>query len=128
MITVLIADGQPLQRLGFGMLLDSSPEATVLGEAEHGGRPTISSPTPTLALPLRPGLRAGIGRSACQAVASAGWTLLTVTVAAIRGATVSEFLIAVLLPMMPALLDAADLCQAHWRAGAESSALEDQLD
>ena len=42
MITVLIADDQPLQRLGFGMLLDSSPEATVLGEAEHGGGPTIS--------------------------------------------------------------------------------------
>jgi hypothetical protein len=63
-----------------------------------------------------------------MAAASAGWTLLTVTVAAIRGATVSQFLIAVLLPMLPALLDATDLCQAHWRAGAESSTLEDQLD
>ena len=39
MITVLIADDQPLQRLGFGMLLDSSPEATILGEAEHGAGP-----------------------------------------------------------------------------------------
>lgn len=60
--------------------------------------------------------------------AAAAWTLLTVTVAAARGATISEFLIAVLLPMLPALLDATDLCQAHWRGGAERSALEAQLD
>lgn len=60
--------------------------------------------------------------------AAAAWTVLTVTVAAARGATVSEFLIAVLLPMLPALLDATDLCQAHWRAGAERFALEAQLD
>jgi hypothetical protein len=60
--------------------------------------------------------------------AAAAWTLLTVTVAAARGATVSEFLIAVLLPMLPALLDATDLCQAHWRAGAERSVLEARLD
>ena len=63
-----------------------------------------------------------------MAAAVAGWTVLTVTVAAVRGATVSEFLIAVLLPMLPALLGATDLCQAHWQAGAERSALEDQLD
>ncbi|HEX3955987.1 MAG TPA: response regulator transcription factor [Trebonia sp.] len=36
MITVLIADDQPLQRLGFRMLLDSSPLTTVVGEAGHG--------------------------------------------------------------------------------------------
>jgi hypothetical protein len=60
--------------------------------------------------------------------AAAGWTVLTVVIAAVRGATVSEFLIAVLLPMLPALLDATDLCQAHWRAGAERSGLETQLD
>ena len=36
MITVLIADDQPLQRMGFRMLLDSSTETTVLGEAGHG--------------------------------------------------------------------------------------------
>jgi hypothetical protein len=60
--------------------------------------------------------------------AASGWTVLTVTIAAIRGAAVSEFLIAVLLPMLPALLDATDLCQAHWRAGAERSALEARLD
>ncbi|HEY1620402.1 MAG TPA: response regulator transcription factor [Streptosporangiaceae bacterium] len=36
MITVLIADDQPLQRMGFRMLLDSSPLTTVVGEAEHG--------------------------------------------------------------------------------------------
>ncbi|HEY6788461.1 MAG TPA: response regulator transcription factor [Trebonia sp.] len=36
MITVLIVDDQPLQRMGFRMLLDSSPETTVLGEAGHG--------------------------------------------------------------------------------------------
>ena len=36
MITVLIVDDQPLQRLGFRMLLDSSPQTTVVGEAEHG--------------------------------------------------------------------------------------------
>jgi DNA-binding NarL/FixJ family response regulator len=35
-ITVLIVDDQPLQRLGFRMLLESSPQTTVVGEAEHG--------------------------------------------------------------------------------------------
>jgi DNA-binding NarL/FixJ family response regulator len=35
-ITVLIADDQPLQRMGFRMLLDSSPQTTVIGEAGHG--------------------------------------------------------------------------------------------
>jgi len=50
--------------------------------------------------------------------------VLTVIVAAIRGATVGQFLIAVLLPMLSALLDATDLCQAHWRAAGECSELE----
>ncbi|GGN49229.1 DNA-binding NarL/FixJ family response regulator [Actinoplanes campanulatus] len=36
MITVLIADDQPLQRLGFRMLLDSTAETEVLGEAGNG--------------------------------------------------------------------------------------------
>ena len=36
MITVLIADDQPLQRLGFRMLLDGTPETEVLGEASNG--------------------------------------------------------------------------------------------
>nr|WSY50846.1 response regulator transcription factor [Streptomyces sp. NBC_00886] len=36
MTTVLIVDDQPLQRIGFRMLLNSSPETTVVGEAEHG--------------------------------------------------------------------------------------------
>lgn len=40
----------------------------------------------------------------------------------------SQFLIAVLLPMLPALLDATDLCQAHWRAAAERTELEHALD
>jgi DNA-binding NarL/FixJ family response regulator len=35
-ITVLIVDDQPLQRLGFRMLLESSPETTVVGEAANG--------------------------------------------------------------------------------------------
>jgi SMODS-associating 4TM effector domain len=60
--------------------------------------------------------------------AAAGWTLLTVIIASVRGATVSEFLIAVLLPMLPALLDATDLCQAHSRAATERSGFESQLD
>jgi DNA-binding NarL/FixJ family response regulator len=34
--TVLIADDQPLQRLGFRMVLDSSPDTSVVGEADHG--------------------------------------------------------------------------------------------
>jgi DNA-binding NarL/FixJ family response regulator len=34
--TVLIADDQPLQRMGFRMLLEASAETTVVGEAEHG--------------------------------------------------------------------------------------------
>ena len=38
MTTVLIADDQPLQRLGFRMLLDGTPGMTVVGEAEHGGQ------------------------------------------------------------------------------------------
>ncbi len=59
---------------------------------------------------------------------AAGWTVLTVIVAAVRGATVGQFLIAVLLPMLPALLDATDLSQAHWRAAAERSELEAALD
>ncbi len=36
MTTVLIVDDQPLQRLGFRMLLDSSDETTVVGEAGSG--------------------------------------------------------------------------------------------
>jgi DNA-binding NarL/FixJ family response regulator len=35
-ITVLIADDQPLQRLGFRMLLDSNPDTEVVGEANNG--------------------------------------------------------------------------------------------
>jgi DNA-binding NarL/FixJ family response regulator len=35
--TVLIVDDQPLQRLGFRMLLESSPDTEVLGEAAQGG-------------------------------------------------------------------------------------------
>jgi hypothetical protein len=62
------------------------------------------------------------------AALAAGWTVLTVITAALRGATVGQFLIAVLLPMLPALLDATDLCQAHWRAAAERSELETTLD
>jgi len=34
--TVVIVDDQLLQRIGFRMLLNSSPETTVVGEAEHG--------------------------------------------------------------------------------------------
>ncbi|MEU1052957.1 response regulator transcription factor [Streptomyces sp. NPDC005876] len=37
MTTVLIADDQPLQRLGFRMLLESQDDLTVLGEAADGG-------------------------------------------------------------------------------------------
>jgi DNA-binding NarL/FixJ family response regulator len=36
MITVLIVDDQPLQRLGFRMLLESNPDTQVLGEANNG--------------------------------------------------------------------------------------------
>ncbi|HLL34003.1 response regulator transcription factor [Streptomyces sp.] len=36
MTTVLIADDQPLQRLGFRMLLESQDDMTVLGEAGNG--------------------------------------------------------------------------------------------
>ncbi|MFE0678494.1 response regulator [Streptomyces sp. NPDC058867] len=37
MTTVLIADDQPLQRLGFRMLLEGTPGLTPVGEAAHGG-------------------------------------------------------------------------------------------
>ena len=36
MITVLIVDDQPLQRLGFRMLLESNPDNEVIGEAQNG--------------------------------------------------------------------------------------------
>lgn len=36
MTTILIADDQPLQRLGFRMLLDGTPGMTVVGEADSG--------------------------------------------------------------------------------------------
>ncbi|MGW2328080.1 response regulator [Streptomyces sp. NPDC001700] len=36
MTTVLIADDQPLQRLGFSMLLEGTPGLTPVGQAEHG--------------------------------------------------------------------------------------------
>ncbi|MFE2610817.1 response regulator transcription factor, partial [Streptomyces mirabilis] len=36
MTTVLIVDDQPLQRLGFRMLLESTPDTEVVGEAAHG--------------------------------------------------------------------------------------------
>ena len=36
MTTVLIVDDQPLQRLGFRMLLNANPETDVIGEAGHG--------------------------------------------------------------------------------------------
>ncbi len=36
MTTVLIVDDQPLQRYGFRMLLDGTPETTVVGEAGNG--------------------------------------------------------------------------------------------
>jgi len=62
------------------------------------------------------------------AALAGGWTVFTVVVAAVQGATVTSFLVAVLLPMLPALLDAVDLCQAHWRAAAERSELESALD
>ena len=36
MITVLIVDDQPLQRLGFRMLLEGNPDTEVVGEAQNG--------------------------------------------------------------------------------------------
>ncbi|WP_035803426.1 response regulator [Kitasatospora mediocidica] len=36
MTTVLIVDDQPLQRFGFRMLLESTPDTEVVGEAGHG--------------------------------------------------------------------------------------------
>ncbi|GAB3150881.1 response regulator transcription factor [Amycolatopsis stemonae] len=36
MTTVLIVDDQPMQRFGFRMLLDATPDTEVVGEAAHG--------------------------------------------------------------------------------------------
>ncbi|MGO4760108.1 DNA-binding response regulator, partial [Streptomyces sp. 2MCAF27] len=36
MTTVLIADDQPLQRMGFRMLMEGTPGLSPIGEAEHG--------------------------------------------------------------------------------------------
>jgi DNA-binding NarL/FixJ family response regulator len=38
MTTVLIADDQPLPRMGFRMLLDGTPGMTVVGEADNGAQ------------------------------------------------------------------------------------------
>lgn len=38
MIRVLVADDQPLIRGGLAMLLDSAPDVTVVGEADHGAQ------------------------------------------------------------------------------------------
>lgn len=38
MTTVLIADDQPLQRMGFRMLLEGTPGLSPVGEAEHGAK------------------------------------------------------------------------------------------
>ncbi|MFJ9374213.1 response regulator [Streptomyces sp. NPDC101455] len=38
MTTVLIADDQPLPRMGFRMLLDGTPGTTVVGEADNGAQ------------------------------------------------------------------------------------------
>ncbi|MBY8861404.1 response regulator transcription factor [Nocardia sp. CA2R105] len=38
MTTILIADDQPLQRMGFRMLLDATPTMTVVGEADNGAQ------------------------------------------------------------------------------------------
>lgn len=36
MTTILIADDQPLQRMGVRMLIEGTPGLTSVGEAEHG--------------------------------------------------------------------------------------------
>src|SRR5687768_425050 len=36
MISVLVADAQPLQRFGFRMLLERTPDTEIVGEAENG--------------------------------------------------------------------------------------------
>ncbi|UQU63472.1 response regulator transcription factor [Couchioplanes caeruleus] len=36
MISVLVVDAQPLQRLGFRVLLESAPDTEIVGEAENG--------------------------------------------------------------------------------------------
>jgi DNA-binding NarL/FixJ family response regulator len=36
MTTVLVVDDQPLQRLGFRLMLDANPDTEVIGEADHG--------------------------------------------------------------------------------------------
>jgi DNA-binding NarL/FixJ family response regulator len=36
MISVLVADAQPLRRFGFRMLLESTPDTEIVGEAQNG--------------------------------------------------------------------------------------------
>ena len=36
MISVLVVDAQPLQRFGFRMLLENTPDTEIVGEAENG--------------------------------------------------------------------------------------------
>src|SRR4051794_29569165 len=44
MITVLIVDDQPLQRLGFRMLLETNPDTEVIGGAGPGPEAVRSAP------------------------------------------------------------------------------------
>ena len=50
MISVLLADDQPLLRMGFRMILEAQPDMEVAGEAadgERGGRADRRARTPT---------------------------------------------------------------------------------
>ena len=56
------------------------------------------------------------------------WLGVTVGAALLRHASFETYLIAVMLPMMPALLDAIELAEAHRRYGYEREQLERRID
>jgi hypothetical protein len=59
---------------------------------------------------------------------AASWWLIGVIVAAVHGATLTEYLVTIALPSLPALLDAAEFARAHAADADKRQLLEDQTD
>lgn len=60
--------------------------------------------------------------------AAALWVLIGVGIAAAHGSNLAEYLVVILLPSLPALLDAAEMAQNHLDAASRREILEDHLE